>query len=318
MSVIGRLRHGIRQHVYEHQVRQARRLLTGARAWDAMDRLGIPGHGIALVRLDFPPDLGHPPRWGQGAPWHARLLQRIDSDRLAQNECLERVLSCASDLATWPIGGSSDSCSPALENEYLSRFDMAALYGMILSERPQQYVEIGSGMSTRVAAAARAKGCTDLKIVSIDPMPRVQIDALCHRTIRGRLEEAVSEVLKLIAPGDILFFDGSHRALPGSDVVVFFLEILDQLPSDVLVHCHDIYLPGDYPSRFTNRLWSENYLMGVWLLGQHSHAWEVILPCARMLGDEAISRQVNARLPGGVGDPPGSSFWLRRKRPASF
>jgi hypothetical protein len=49
-------------------------------------------------------------------------------------------------------------------------------------------------------------------------------------------------------------------------VTVFFLEVLPQLRPGALVHLHDVFLPDDYPPAWINRLYSEQYLLGVMLL----------------------------------------------------
>jgi hypothetical protein len=56
---------------------------------------------------------------------------------------------------------------------------------MIASKRPKQYFEIGSGNSTKFARQAiRDHGAT--RIVSIDPSPRAEIDAICGRGVACR------------------------------------------------------------------------------------------------------------------------------------
>jgi hypothetical protein len=67
--------------------------------------------------------------------------------------------------------------------------------------------------------------------------------------------------------GDVLFFDGSHRCLQNSDVTAFFLDVLPELPSGVIVGIHDIVLPNDYPSVWKDRYYSEQYILAAYLLG---------------------------------------------------
>ena len=49
-----------------------------------------------------------------------------------------------------------------------------------------------------------------------------------------------------LRPNDIVSIDSSHVVKTGSEVNYIVLEILPRLPTGVLVHFHDIYLPYDY------------------------------------------------------------------------
>jgi hypothetical protein len=90
----------------------------------------------------------------------------------------------------------------------LGALDQAALHGLLRHLRPPRYLEIGSGMSTRVAWQARQAGGFPMEIISVDPEPRLSISALCDRVHRRGLEDMVDEFLSLVTPGTIVFFDG--------------------------------------------------------------------------------------------------------------
>jgi hypothetical protein len=277
-----------------------------------MDRLGIPGYGTDLLRLDFIPDVGHVPAWKAPGPLHARLSAVLERDAALQAGCLERCLRFSGVLAGWPMEAPDGSFLPWIGNEFLSQSDMLGLYGMIRSVQPVRYVEIGCGVSTRVAAAAVADGALRTEIVCIDPAPRAPLPAAGVRHIAARLELAVDKVLELAVPGSILFFDGSHRSFPGSDVTVFFLEILPMLRPGVVVHIHDIYLPGDYPAGCAPRYWSEQYLLAAWLLGGAAGI-EVLLPGAHLEArPEAWDRIAPHLRPGGGAAGKFTSFWFRK------
>jgi hypothetical protein len=50
----------------------------------------------------------------------------------------------------------------------------------------------------------------------------------------------------------------------GGDVVYESLEIIPRLPSGVIVHIHDIFLPFEYPQDWVmqrRRFWTEQYLL---------------------------------------------------------
>lgn len=64
-----------------------------------------------------------------------------------------------------------------------------------------------------------------------------------------------------------MFFDGSHRCFQNSDVTAFFLDVMPRLPSGILIGIHDILWPQDYPPGWKDRYYSEQYVLGAYLLG---------------------------------------------------
>ncbi|HNA64026.1 MAG TPA: hypothetical protein PKZ51_04845, partial [Saprospiraceae bacterium] len=82
---------------------------------------------------------------------------------------------------------------------------------------------------------------------------------MADKIIRHPLENIDFDVVSALNENDILFVDNSHRILPNSDSMVFFLEVLPKLKKGVIVHLHDIYLPYDYPQFMCNRFYSEQY-----------------------------------------------------------
>lgn len=310
MSFLAKLRFYPTSLLLRAQLAATRRLLLGRYRWNALDRLGIPGFGTDLLRVDFPPDRSASPRWGHGRPVHAGLTALFDADQSAQLALLRDCLATAADCRAWPE--HEDSAHPELpwrDNMFLTPFDEAALHGMLRHLRPERYLEIGSGMSTRVAWQARRGGAFPMEIVSVDPEPRLAISALCDRVEPRRLEDFAAEFLSLVTPRTVVFFDGSHRCFPASDVTVFFLELLPRLPAGAIVHIHDIYLPDDYPARAFNRLWSEQYVLAAWLLGG-SAGLKILLPCARLAQLEAARPLLTAAL--GTSVVGGSSCWLQK------
>jgi hypothetical protein len=175
-------------------------------------------------------------------------------------------------------------------------------------------VEVGSGQSTKVVARARRDEGAATEIISIDPAPRSEVDSLCDRIIRSPLESVdLSGVFGSVEAGDVVFFDGSHRVFPNSDCVAFFLDVLPDLPSGVLVGIHDIFLPDDYPPTFTEAWWSEQYLLAGMLLGRPT--WlEIVLPAYFATGDPdlaAILDPLFGRPEMSGVNPRGSVFWIQ-------
>jgi hypothetical protein len=290
-----------------------RKLLFGPHAWSALDKLGIPGFGTDLIRVDFPPSANPMPVWGHGKPLHRELAELLAASSGEQGNLLAKCLAHAGACLAWPeTEDAGDASLPWRDNCFLTMWDMVAEFGMLAEKRPRRYVEIGSGMSTRVAYQARMQGSFPMEIISIDPCPRVDVERLCDRVFRKRLEEfPAGELADLSGDGSVLFFDGSHRCFPGSDVTVFFLDILPSLKPGTLVHIHDIYLPEDYPARLAKRYWSEQYVLAAYLLGG-SRRVRPILPCHYLGATEPTKQKVVEAL--GRDGTAGSSFWMEVTR----
>jgi hypothetical protein len=217
---------------------------------------------------DYPLSADPAPRWGHGKPpsRHLEALIRSGTDRYRSN--LEAFARYAGDLARVP--GTPSGGAPGWANGWLPGMDAAAIYGFLRMREPRLYLEVGSGHSTTFARRAIEDGGLDTTIVSIDPQPRAEIDAICDEVIRSPLEVADVSAFARLTEGDVVFFDGSHRTFTNSDVVAFFLDLLPAMPAGVLVGVHDVYLPEDYPPEITERYYSEQYVLGAYLLGAGS------------------------------------------------
>ena len=191
----------------------------------------------------------------------------LEGHRTTFTEELKRILNYKKQLHS--IRKRSDESNPLLpawNNSFLPGLDMAALYMYIADRKPRKYMEVGSGNSTLIAAAAKNQYSTDSEIISIDPCPRADIDQLSQRIVRQPFEQISIELADELEANDILFIDNSHRALPNSDATVFFLEWLPRLKQGVIVQVHDVYLPWDYPQEMCDRGYSEQYLLAAMVM----------------------------------------------------
>lgn len=230
----------------------------------------LPGneHARYALPLDHPPSASMRARWGYDRPpiesLYSWLAARADSYR----DVLASMRGFGAELRGLP-----HSFDPALQptpmwlGTAMNPIDSLALYAFIRKHRPASFVEIGSGMTTCFAHAARQRNATTTRIVSIDPAPRAEIDAICDQAIRHGLEDCDMTIFDSLVAGDIVFMDGSHRSFMSSDVTVFFIDVLPRLRPGVIVHMHDIFLPWDYPPAFANWYWNEQYLLAVYLMG---------------------------------------------------
>lgn len=275
------------------------------------------------VVLEYP--IRPEPRYGEGKPAHPELAAFLERhvDRYAESlHTLARYaekLGQIAEAAHAPTPGA-----PYWENTFFSALDAIALYGMLGAHQPARYLEVGSGNSTKFARRAQQDLGLSTKILSIDPHPRAEIDALCDGVVRQPLEDVGAVHFDQLEAGDILFIDNSHRVFQNSDVTVFFLEVLPRLKSGVIVHIHDIFLPFDYPRSWVDRHYSEQYLLAAFFLADYRRI-DVLLPNAyagvhpvlsKLIRDtwvQPLFQRAFARYKAITGGYLGTSMWLRMK-----
>lgn len=229
------------------------------------------------------------PRYGHGKPPHPELYSIINSGREQYREILSEALQLKDFF--WQIREAKheqDPAKPAWNNGFLPGLDIIGIYTMLAKFKPEKYIEIGSGNSTKVAYKAKSDQGLKMEIVSIDPMPRAEIDQLADKIIRKPFEDIDYSIIEELKENDILFIDNSHRILPNSDAMVFFLEILPRLKKGVIVHIHDIYLPYDYPQFMCDRFYSEQYGLAMYLLA-NPEKYKTILPAYFVSEDKELS-----------------------------
>lgn len=186
---------------------------------------------------------------------------------------------------------------PYWNNGFFSGDDARSAFAVVAARRPGQVIEIGSGNSTRFFRRAIDTCSPETRLISIDPQPRADIQGIATEIIRTSVLDAPLDLFRGMQAGDVLFHDGSHITFNGVDTVRLFLEILPVLPPGVLVHVHDITLPFEYPSVFTERAYSEQYMLAAALLnGGH---WRTRLPVQWLHARGQLAH-------GGV------SFWMER------
>lgn len=254
------------------------------------------------------------PRYGHGKPPHPGLYELIDRKRDTYRNLLRGLLAYQPIFAQIKDAkAETDANQPAWNNSFLPGLDIVTIYGMLAHFRPAQYVEVGSGNSTKVAAKAIRDQGLATRITSIDPYPRAEIDQLAQTIVRKPFENTDFSFLYELKANDILFIDNSHRVLPNSDSTVFFLEVLPRLAPGVIVHIHDIYLPYDYPQFMCDRAYSEQYMLAAFILA-NPEKYETILPNYFISQDAELSGILQPlwQQPALQGvETHGGSYWLR-------
>ncbi len=256
------------------------------------------------------------PRYGHGKAAHPLLYDIINQNRKEYignlnyfKEFTERIQLIKDSSA------ETDLDKPAWNNGFLPGLDIIGIYGLIAKYKPQNYLEIGSGNSTKVARKAITENNLDTKITSIDPFPRANIDHLADTVIREPFENIKdnSYIVELLNENDILFIDNSHRVFPNSDATICFLELLPFLKKGVVVHFHDIYLPYDYPQDMCGRFYNEQYMLAAFVLA-NPRKFKPILPNFFISEDKELSDLIKP-----VWNHPnldnvekhGGSFWIQ-------
>ena len=253
-------------------------------------------------------------RYGAGRPPHSRLFELIDAQRETYARQLAAVAEIQADFADIAWNGHYDSADPFWLNGWFPPLDGMVLTSLLRQSNPSRFVEIGSGVLTKFAHRAVRRYGLQTKLISIDPQPRNEIDALCDQVLRKPLETCDPAMVDVLDPGDIFFLDSSHRAFQGSDVTAFFLDILPRLKPGVIVQIHDIYLPDDYIGGHVERLWNEQYLLAAALLFG-ANAFEILFPAWYAGQDPALAAYAADLFRGGPLDGLylyGASFWLRK------
>jgi hypothetical protein len=253
-------------------------------------------------------------RHGAGRPAHPQLDAVIGAGRDRYKAVISELAELNDYFAVIPIGGDPSSPEPFWLNPWFPPLDAMALSGMLKRHDPVRFMEIGSGVSTKYARRAVEAFGLRTRLTSVDPQPRNEVDRLCDEVLRQPLEACDPAMFEVLEPGDILFLDSSHRSFQGSDVTVFFLEILPRLKPGVIVHIHDIYLPYDYIGGHLRRLWNEQYLLATALIFG-AQAFEILFPCWYVEQEADLVAHAREQLCQGALsgiEPYGASFWLRK------
>jgi predicted O-methyltransferase YrrM len=200
-----------------------------------------------------------------------RALPGVDLDVSGQLALLEH-LRYPDELRSFP-SARPETLGYYYDNEAFGPGDAEVLYAMLRHFKPRRMVEIGSGRSTLMAAAALRRNreldsSRTCDHVCIEPYEVPWLESLGVRVVRDRVERTAPELFAGLGRDDVLFIDSSHVLRPQGDVVFEYLDLLPRLASGVLIHVHDIYTPRDIPDDWIRervRFWNEQYLLEAFL-----------------------------------------------------
>jgi len=191
----------------------------------AVKRIGM---GHQPVFIEYP--ITFRPRWETGNPYLAEIIGATAARQQANLAELAAFLPVVEAIETeaWPDLSAID-----WHNPMLPALDALSLMWAVAGAKT--YMEVGSGNSTLFVRAALRRAGGNTRIVSIDPAPRAEVDAICDEVIRQPLETVDPTIFDRLEPGDVLFIDNSHRSFMNSDVTVCMTEVIPRLKPGVLV-----------------------------------------------------------------------------------
>lgn len=206
-------------------------------------------------------------------------------------------------------------------NHLFSGLDAVTLFSVVREWRPRRVVEIGSGYSTTVLAAALARNAADgdaSNLVSIDPFarhaPARDPDGVTVEHLRTDLQSAPESAYGDLQAGDLLLVDSSHVHKFGSDVEFQFERVYPALAPGVRVHVHDIFSPYLYPLAWytrARRFWNEQSYLE--LLLREPSPFRVLYPVHALARESDELRETCSRVCTWDGyRHRGSSFYLER------
>lgn len=242
--------------------------------------------------------------------WDRRsTLAGIRFDTAAQIDWAERELAPYLAEFNPPAEGTWGSGEYYYANKSFEWGDADVAYAIVRSLKPSRVLELGSGFSTLVLAAAIEQNGSG-ELVSNDPYPRGVVPERLRVDQRGAESVPLAE-FQALEPGDVLFVDTTHTVKLGSEVNYIVLDVLPALKPGVVVHFHDIYLPYEYPRglvEFHDAYWAEQYLLQAFLA--MNPGYEV------MFANNAVAQEQTERfrklVPVYTGDNFPNGFWLRR------
>jgi predicted O-methyltransferase YrrM len=239
----------------------------------------------------------------------------IDWNADGQRSLLRDVLAGQERLALRADGDPEDGEYYVANGQY-PPLDAWILEGILRHLRPNAMIEVGCGFSSLITARVNREHLDRrLRFTCIEPYPR----GFLQRGVDGigellveKVEDVALERFEALEAGDVLFIDTSHAVRTGGDVVWLFGRVLPRLRPGVVVHIHDVFLPGDYPEHWVREGWgwNENYLVEAFL--QFNRGYEVLLGAQWAL-HHALA-DVELACPGFADstEKGGGALWLRR------
>ncbi len=299
---------------------------AGAAAWlKLIRRVGVQrmpvarailrGVGVSPIRDHYYEPLFHP-RHLRKPLAAVRDLPGLDLN-VAEQLALLREFHHQQELSAFPIARPHERRF-YYDNGAFESGDAEYLYSVIRHFRSRRIIEIGSGFSTLMAAAAvrrneEVDGSYRCEHICIEPFEAPWLEPLGVRVIRERVESLDPDFVRALDRNDILFIDSSHVIRPQGDVLFEYLKVLPRLRSGVLVHVHDIFTPRDGREEWIHdrvRFWNEQYLLEAFLA--YNGAFRVLGALNHLKHEHWAALADKCPALGLQPDREPGSFWLVR------
>jgi len=200
------------------------------------------------------------------------------------------------------------------DNGYYSYGDAVFLHCMMMTLRPQNIVEVGSGFSSSVILDSNEQFFNnEINCTFIEPYPERLLSLVKDepiQLIRDKVQHVDIKLFESLSAGDILFIDSSHVGKTGSDLNYILFTVLPALKSGVSIHFHDIFYPFEYPELMVmdGVSWNEAYMVRAFL--QYNEAFEIIAWNHYLLTKH--QEKLSDAIPE-YASSPGYSLWIRKK-----
>jgi hypothetical protein len=251
------------------------------------------------------------PSPGEGSERPASAPFGIDMRADAQLAFLDAIAPFASEF-DYPRGREQRRQAHDFyqDNGAFEGLDARIWFCLARHARPRRVVEVGGGFSSLLTADINRQFFSgQTAFFCIDPTPPAVLIAGVpglSKLLPFPVQEVPLGLFESLRENDVLFIDSSHVSKTGSDVNFLCMEVLPRLAPGVLVHFHDIFLPGDYPEEWRGFGWNEQYLVQALLID--STGFEVVF------GSQFAAQRFAEKIPQIFGAPhTGASLWLRRR-----
>jgi hypothetical protein len=248
---------------------------------------------------------------------HKKILSRpvldIDFNIEAQKTFLEKMIDLKNQIP-WQET-AKENFYYYFGNRNFAHSDAITYFSMLLTVKPKQVIEVGSGFSSCVLVDTNKNFLNSaIKKTFIEPYP-----ALLRKLLKDDLNESelIPTNLQDVDPSffeslnadDFLFIDSTHVSKFGSDVNYILFEILPRLKKGVIIHFHDVFNNFEYPEEWLSkgRNWNEDYILRAFLMNNNSYK---ILYFNHMMYEHYREKYEN-ELPMAAKNS-GGSIWLQK------
>jgi predicted O-methyltransferase YrrM len=246
------------------------------------------------------------PRPTVGIAWHEDAQLGLCRSVFARQEPLQ--------FRTDPSGDPTEYWAG---NDQYPLLDASVLAAILRHHSPRRMIETGSGYSSLVTARVNREYLNrSMHFTCIEPFPRQflidGIDGISALRVE-LVQDTPLTIFEQLEEDDCLFIDTSHTVKTGGDVTWLFHEIVPRLRRGVLVHIHDVFLPGEYPESWVleGRGWNETYLVRSFLT--FNETFRVVWGTQFMIQKQP--NELARAFPSAELAPhAGASLWLQRNR----